>query len=151
MGCYEISLGDTIGVGTPGSVARMLHAVLQEIPAEVVAGHFHDTFGMALSNILTALQVRLSRPDPSRAPAVATGLALAHSLTHSLLCGRVYGRCSSVYRSLTARLQASEAAPTLVEPRAMSLLKTWSTCCTAWASRLVSIWTRYAPHPHTSP
>ncbi|XP_045699316.1 3-hydroxymethyl-3-methylglutaryl-CoA lyase, cytoplasmic isoform X6 [Phyllostomus hastatus] len=56
MGCYEISLGDTIGVGTPGSMRRMLESVMKEIPPSVLAVHCHDTYGQALANILTALQ-----------------------------------------------------------------------------------------------
>lgn len=56
MGCHEISLGDTIGVGTPGSVAPMLDAVLSEVPAGQVAVHFHDTYGQALANLLPALE-----------------------------------------------------------------------------------------------
>ncbi|MEN3156765.1 hydroxymethylglutaryl-CoA lyase [Alkalimonas sp. NCh-2] len=55
MGCYEISLGDTIGVGTPKTVAAMLDAVLAVVPLEQVAVHFHDTYGQALTNIYTAL------------------------------------------------------------------------------------------------
>jgi hydroxymethylglutaryl-CoA lyase len=51
MGCYEISLGDTTGRGTPESVAAMLDAVLQEVPAAQLAGHYHDTGGRALDNI----------------------------------------------------------------------------------------------------
>lgn len=51
MGCYEISLGDTTGKGTPQSVAAMLDAVLQEVPAARLAGHYHDTGGRALDNI----------------------------------------------------------------------------------------------------
>uniref|UniRef100_A0A2I2ZPM4 hydroxymethylglutaryl-CoA lyase n=1 Tax=Gorilla gorilla gorilla TaxID=9595 RepID=A0A2I2ZPM4_GORGO len=57
MGCYEISLGDTIGVGTPGSMKRMLESVMKEIPPGALAVHCHDTYGQALANILTALQV----------------------------------------------------------------------------------------------
>lgn len=63
MGCYEVSLGDTIGVGTPGSVHHMLSAVLEEVPRERLAVHFHDTFGMAASNILMALQHGISVVD----------------------------------------------------------------------------------------
>ncbi|WP_121630002.1 hydroxymethylglutaryl-CoA lyase [Tropicibacter alexandrii] len=55
MGCYEVSLGDTIGRGTPEAVAAMLDAVLEEMPAAQLAGHFHDTGGMALANIEVAL------------------------------------------------------------------------------------------------
>lgn len=58
MGCYEISLGDTIGVGTPGSMLKMLQSVMKEVPAKALAVHCHDTYGQALPNILTALQVR---------------------------------------------------------------------------------------------
>jgi len=55
LGCYEISLGDTIGRGTPEAVERMLSAVLADIPADKLAGHFHDTSGWALDNIGVAL------------------------------------------------------------------------------------------------
>ncbi|WP_426239063.1 hydroxymethylglutaryl-CoA lyase [Pararhizobium sp. DWP1-1-3] len=55
LGCYEISLGDTIGRGTPEAVDRMLAAVLADIPAGKLAGHFHDTSGWALDNIGVAL------------------------------------------------------------------------------------------------
>ncbi|KAJ3120216.1 hypothetical protein HK100_012891 [Physocladia obscura] len=55
MGCYEISLGDTIGVGTPGSMTRLLDALEQTVPLERVAVHCHDTYGQALANILTAV------------------------------------------------------------------------------------------------
>uniref|UniRef100_A0A3Q2Z420 hydroxymethylglutaryl-CoA lyase n=1 Tax=Hippocampus comes TaxID=109280 RepID=A0A3Q2Z420_HIPCM len=57
MGCYEVSLGDTIGVGTPGSMRKMLQCVMKEVPASVLAVHCHDTYGQALPNILTALQM----------------------------------------------------------------------------------------------
>jgi hydroxymethylglutaryl-CoA lyase len=56
MGCYEISLGDTIGVGTPAKARAMLHAVSQEVPIHALAVHFHDTYGQALANILTCLE-----------------------------------------------------------------------------------------------
>lgn len=55
MGCYEISLGDTIGVGTPAKVNAMLDAVLAVVPKEQLAVHFHDTYGQALTNIYVAL------------------------------------------------------------------------------------------------
>jgi pyruvate/oxaloacetate carboxyltransferase len=58
MGCYEISLGDTIGVGTPGSVRAMLEEVIKYIPVDKLGVHCHDTYGQALANILTALEVR---------------------------------------------------------------------------------------------
>nr|XP_006130548.1 hydroxymethylglutaryl-CoA lyase, mitochondrial isoform X7 [Pelodiscus sinensis] len=65
MGCYEISLGDTIGVGTPGSMKEMLSAVVKEIPIGALAVHCHDTYGQALANILVALQMGVSVVDSS--------------------------------------------------------------------------------------
>lgn len=65
MGCYEISLGDTIGVGTPGTVIPMLEAVIDAVPIEKLAVHFHDTYGQALSNILASLQMGISTVDSS--------------------------------------------------------------------------------------
>lgn len=59
MGCYEVSLGDTTGVGTPGSIAPMLEACLKDIPATRLAGHYHDTRGMAIANIYASLQLGL--------------------------------------------------------------------------------------------
>ena len=56
MGCYEISLGDTIGQGTPESIGTMLDAVLEELPATRLAGHYHDTGGRALANIEVSLE-----------------------------------------------------------------------------------------------
>ena len=55
MGCYEISLGDTIGVGTPGRTRRLIETVGQRVPREQLAGHFHDTYGQALANIYASL------------------------------------------------------------------------------------------------
>ena len=63
MGCYEISLGDTIGVGTAASVTNMLQAVSARIPKDKLAVHFHDTYGQALTNIYTALQSGISVVD----------------------------------------------------------------------------------------
>lgn len=57
MGCYEISLGDTIGVGTPGEMDTMLTEVTRLIPVSNLAVHCHNTYGQALANILMALQV----------------------------------------------------------------------------------------------
>jgi len=59
MGCTGISLGDTIGRATPEAVAAMLQAVLQEVPAAQLAGHFHDTAGRALQNIEVSLDMGL--------------------------------------------------------------------------------------------
>ncbi|OTJ53266.1 hydroxymethylglutaryl-CoA lyase [Pseudomonas aeruginosa] len=55
MGCYEVSLGDTIGVGTAGATRRLIEAVASEVPRERLAGHFHDTYGQALANIYASL------------------------------------------------------------------------------------------------
>lgn len=63
MGCYEISLGDTIGVGTPASVTKMLQAVSARVPTNQLAVHFHDTYGQALTNIYAALQFGISVID----------------------------------------------------------------------------------------
>lgn len=67
MGCYEISLGDTIGVGTPGLMKDMLTAVMHEVPVAALAVHCHDTYGQALANTLVALQVmKAIRPFSQR-------------------------------------------------------------------------------------
>ena len=56
MGCYEISLGDTIGIGTPVDVQKMLESVAMRVPIPALAGHFHDTYGRALMNIYASYQ-----------------------------------------------------------------------------------------------
>lgn len=63
VGCYEISLGDTIGQGTPESISKMLDAVLDVVPAEKLAGHYHDTSGRAVSNIKVSLEKGLRTFD----------------------------------------------------------------------------------------
>ncbi len=65
MGCYEVSLGDTIGKGSPETVSAMLGAVLSQVPAERLAGHFHDTAGRALDNIVAALALGIRTFDAS--------------------------------------------------------------------------------------
>ncbi|ETK92887.1 hypothetical protein, variant [Phytophthora nicotianae] len=65
MGCYEVSLGDTIGVGNPASTLAMLQATKQVVPVDRLAVHFHDTYGQALSNILIALQEGIAVVDSS--------------------------------------------------------------------------------------
>lgn len=62
-GCYEISLGDTIGIGTPRNAAAMLAAVAAEVPMAALAIHFHDTRGQALANILACLELGVSVVD----------------------------------------------------------------------------------------
>jgi hydroxymethylglutaryl-CoA lyase len=63
MGCYEIALGDTTGVGTPDSIRHMIDAVLQEVPANRLAGHFHDTSDNAIDNVRAALDLGLRTFD----------------------------------------------------------------------------------------
>lgn len=65
MGCYEISLGDTIGVGTPGTFKEMLTEVLKVAPVEKFAVHCHDTYGQALPNILASLDFGIAVVDSS--------------------------------------------------------------------------------------
>jgi hydroxymethylglutaryl-CoA lyase len=65
MGCYEISLGDTIGVGTPGKVKRMVEAVAREVPIAKLAVHLHDTYGQALANLYAALELGVATADSS--------------------------------------------------------------------------------------
>jgi hydroxymethylglutaryl-CoA lyase len=65
LGCYEVSLGDTVGTGTPAAVNRMLDAVLKIAPAERLAVHFHDTYGQALANIYASLQRGIAVIDSS--------------------------------------------------------------------------------------
>lgn len=55
MGCYEVSLGDTIGTGTPGATRRLFEAVSAHVPRDKLAGHFHDTYGQAMANIYASL------------------------------------------------------------------------------------------------
>lgn len=69
MGCYEISLGDTIGVGTPGKARAMLRAVAGEVPMAALAIHFHDTYGQALANVLACLEEGVAVVDSAVAGA----------------------------------------------------------------------------------
>jgi hydroxymethylglutaryl-CoA lyase len=65
MGCYEISLGDTIGSGTPARIQAMIAAVAGAVPRERLAVHFHDTYGQALANILASLELGVATIDSS--------------------------------------------------------------------------------------
>lgn len=65
LGCYEVSLGDTIGTGTPNRVKEMLESVLASIPNQRLAVHFHDTWGQALANIYQALSMGITTVDSS--------------------------------------------------------------------------------------
>jgi len=65
MGCCEVSLGDTIGVGNPASICRMIEACASLIPIDRLAGHYHDTYGMAIANIYASLQLGMATFDSS--------------------------------------------------------------------------------------
>ena len=65
MGCYEVSLGDTIGVGNPASIQRMIEACARHVPIARLAGHYHDTYGMAIANIFASLEMGMAVFDSS--------------------------------------------------------------------------------------
>ncbi|MDX2349086.1 MAG: hydroxymethylglutaryl-CoA lyase, partial [Porticoccus sp.] len=65
MGCYEVSLGDTTGVGTPGSIVGVIEAVAERVSIHKLAVHLHDTYGQALANIYAALQMGVDVVDSS--------------------------------------------------------------------------------------
>ena len=65
MGCYEVSLGDTIGVGNPASIQRLIESCGQQIPVAKLAGHYHDTYGMAIANIYASLEMGMATFDAS--------------------------------------------------------------------------------------
>jgi hydroxymethylglutaryl-CoA lyase len=65
MGCYEVSLGDTIGTGTPGNTRAMIEACAKRVPLEKLAGHYHDTYGQALANIYASLEIGVHTFDAS--------------------------------------------------------------------------------------
>ena len=65
MGCYEVSLGDTVGVGNPASIQRMIEACAKVVPIKKLAGHYHDTYGMAIANIYASLQMGMAIFDAS--------------------------------------------------------------------------------------
>ena len=65
MGCYEISLGDTIGVGTPAKTQQLIRTLAMHLPMSQLAVHFHDTYGQALANIYAALELGIRTVDSS--------------------------------------------------------------------------------------
>ncbi|MBK7422457.1 MAG: hydroxymethylglutaryl-CoA lyase [Propionivibrio sp.] len=65
MGCYEVSLGDTIGAGTPASIQRMIEACTKDVPIDRLAGHYHDTYGMAIANVYASLELGMAVFDSS--------------------------------------------------------------------------------------
>jgi isopropylmalate/homocitrate/citramalate synthase len=65
MGCYEVSLGDTIGVGTPKKIRAVIEAVAKKVPIAKIGGHYHDTYGQALANIYASLELGVKTFDSS--------------------------------------------------------------------------------------
>lgn len=63
LGCYELSLGDTIGVGTPGSTRRLLEEIAPVVPVDQIAVHFHDTYGQAVANMHESLSMGVRTVD----------------------------------------------------------------------------------------
>ncbi|HEX9857430.1 MAG TPA: hydroxymethylglutaryl-CoA lyase, partial [Paracoccaceae bacterium] len=117
LGCYEVSLGDTIGQGRPETISAMLRAVLAELPPERLAGHYHDTAGRALANIEASLALGLRVFDaavgglggcpyaPGAAGNVATELVAARLTTLGYETGLdpvVLGQAAELARGLRA-------------------------------------------------
>lgn len=104
LGCYEISLGDTIGRATPDSITAMLRAVLAELPPERLAGHYHDTSGRALDNISASLELGIRVFDAAvgglggcpYAPGAAGNVATEAVLDHLAALGYDTGLDASV-------------------------------------------------------
>jgi len=130
MGCCEISLGDTIGVGTPGTVLPMLEAVARVVPPPQLAGHFHDTYGMAVANCFAAYEFGVRTFDasvaglggcpyaPGASGNVATedlvylfeglGAATGVDLDALIACGSWI--CAQLGRTSSSRVAASRAS-----------------------------------------
>lgn len=117
MGCYEISLGDTIGQGTPESIDAMLRAVLEEVPAEQLAGHYHDTAGRALANIDASLALGLRVFDAAvgglggcpYAPGAAGNVATERVAAHLAASGYETGLDLSVIEAAADMARAMRA------------------------------------------
>ncbi|CAE6410931.1 unnamed protein product [Rhizoctonia solani] len=91
MGCYEVSLGDTVGTGTPESMKRMLNEVVKDTKVELLAAHNHDTFGMGIANVITAIEAGVRTVDSSVAglggcpySPGATGNVATEDVVHAL-------------------------------------------------------------------
>jgi hydroxymethylglutaryl-CoA lyase len=131
LGCDEISVGDTIGAGTPGDVARLLDALLPALPVDRLVMHFHDTRGMAVANVLASLQRGVHRFDasagglggcpyaPGAAGNVATedvvflldGLGIAHGVDLERLRAASRGIETHVGHALPSRVYAAPPLP----------------------------------------
>ncbi|MDF5069387.1 hydroxymethylglutaryl-CoA lyase [Vibrio parahaemolyticus] len=94
LGCYEVSLGDTIGTGTPNRVKEMLESVLASIPNQRLAVHFHDTWGQALANIYQALSMGINTVDSSVAG--LGGCPYAHGASGNVATEDVLYLCQSL-------------------------------------------------------
>ncbi len=114
MGCYEISLGDTIGAGRPDSIARMLLAVRDVVPVGRLAGHYHDTNGRAMANIDTSLSLGLRVFDAAvgglggcpYAPGSAGNVATEAVNAHLLALGYKTGIDQAIVQEAAAMAQA---------------------------------------------
>ncbi|MFT5880120.1 MAG: hydroxymethylglutaryl-CoA lyase [Moritella sp.] len=93
MGCYQISLGDTVGVGTPEAAKAMINEVEKQVPIDKLAVHFHDTYGQALANIYAALQLGVSVIDT--AVAGLGGCPYAQGAAGDVICQRLDRRNGS--------------------------------------------------------
>ena len=119
MGCYEISLGDTIGKGRPETIAAMLDAVLKDVPAQRLAGHYHNTQGRALANIEVSLEKGLRTFDAAAgglggcpfAPGAAGNVATEAVAAHLAALGYETGLDQSVIEDAAAMARALRAAP----------------------------------------
>ncbi|KAG2366416.1 hypothetical protein BDR07DRAFT_1396474 [Suillus spraguei] len=104
MGCYEVSLGDTTGAGTPANIRGMLEEVAKEVDVGILAGHFHDTNGTATANIMTALDFGLRTFDASvgglggcpYSPG-ATGNVATEDVVYALTGDRLFGDIGEPY------------------------------------------------------
>ncbi|EJB1762083.1 hydroxymethylglutaryl-CoA lyase [Vibrio parahaemolyticus] len=94
LGCYEVSLGDTIGTGTPNRVKEMLESVLASIPNQRLAVHFHDTWGQALANIYQALSMGINTVDSSVAG--LGGCPYAHGASGNVVTEDVLYLCQGL-------------------------------------------------------
>ena len=131
LGCDEVSVGDTIGAGTPGEVGRLLDALLARVPAARLVMHFHDTRGMAVANVLASLERGIVRFDasagglggcpyaPGAAGNLATddlvflldGLGLAHGIDRARLHAAGEVVAAALGRALPSRVRAAPALP----------------------------------------
>lgn len=123
MGCYEISLGDTIGAGTPDSIARMLLAVRDVVPVGRLAGHYHDTQGRAMDNIDVSLSLGLRTFDAAVgglggcpfAPGATGNVATEDVAAHLAALGYDTGLDLDVVREAAALARDMRSVPQTVE------------------------------------